>query len=238
MTYDLISLLKPLAEPGYRDFHVKLVPGLDKARVLGVRVPALRKIGRELARSADAQRILDDRTPDAYYEETVVRGAVVGAAKLDLDARLRYIADFVPYITNWALCDTFVSGLKFRDAELPAVRAFLTPYLTSVEEFPARFGAVMLLSFFVRPDTLDDTLHALTSLPAPGYNARMAAAWALAECLVKFPERTLAYLDASALDAWTYRKTLQKALESRRLPEELRPALKQRRMQKKNLETT
>lgn len=226
MNYDLLSRLQPLAEPAYRDFHIKLVPELDAGQMLGVRMPALRALGKELAKSEDARTILDDRTPDQYYEETVVRGAVIGAAKLDFGARLHYIAAFVPYITNWALCDTFVSGLKFRKEELPAVREFLTPYLSSREEFPARFGAVMLLRFFVRADCLTDTLARLTAIPCPSYNAQMAVAWALAECLVKFPEQTLAHLKQGGLTPWTYRKTLQKALESRRLPDRLRPVLK------------
>ena len=155
-----------------------------------------------------------------------MRGAVIGAAKLPFDEKLRQMADFIPYITNWAICDTFVSGLRFKPEELPAVWDFLVPYLQSVEEFPARFGAVMLLRFFVRADCLPDTLTALTSLPASGYNAQMAAAWALAECLVRFPDETLAHLKLSMLNPWTYRKTLQKALESRRLPDGLRPVLK------------
>lgn len=226
MTYDLLSMLSPLAEPSYRDFHVRLVPELSAGDMLGVRLPALRKLAGQLAAGPDARAILDDRTPDRYYEETIVRGAVIGAAKLPLTERLQYIADFVPYITNWAICDAFVSGLRFKKAELPAVRAFLAPYLESAEEFPARFGAVMLLRFFVRADCITDTLTALTALPAPGYNAQMAAAWALAECLVKFPDETLAHLKLSMLSPWTYRKTLQKALESRRLPDELRPVLK------------
>ena len=229
MTYDLLPRLLPLAEPAYRDFHIKLVPELDATQMLGVRMPALRKLGRELAKGPEAAQILADRTPDTYYEETVVRGVVTGCAKLDLPTRLEQIAAFVPYIRNWAICDTFVSGLKFRDADLPTVRAFLTPYVTSCEEFPARFGAVMLLRFFVRPNTLDDTLRTLTDLPAPGYNARMAVAWALAECLVKFPEATLSHLDQHPLDPWTHRKTLQKALESRRLPDALRAALREKR---------
>ena len=227
MTYDLLSMLIPLAEPSYRDFHVELVPrDCPPVEMLGVRMPALRKLARQLA----TDRICISfwtRGPNRYYEETIVRGAVIGAAKLPFDEKLRQMADFIPYITNWAICDTFVSGLRFKPEELPAVRDFLVPYLQSAEEFPARFGAVMLLRFFVRADCLPDTLTALTSLPASGYNAQMAAAWALAECLVRFPDETLAHLKLSMLNPWTYRKTLQKALESRRLPDGFtRPVLK------------
>ena len=80
MKYDLISRLTPLAEPDYRDFHVRLVPELDADGMLGVRMPALRALGKELARGPDVRVILDDRTPDRYYEETVVRGGVNGCA--------------------------------------------------------------------------------------------------------------------------------------------------------------
>ena len=229
MQYDLISRLRPLADEGYRAFHLGLVPELDAAHMLGVRMPALRAFGKELAKSVDAQAILDDRTPDFWYEETVVRGVVTGAARMDFPTRLEYISAFVPYITNWALCDGFVSGLKCRTDDLPALRAFLEPYLASREEFPARFGAVMLLRFFIREDCLADTLERLAALPAEGYNARMAAAWALAECLVRFPEQTLPVLLGEAAPPWTRRKAVQKALESRRLPASLRPQLKQLR---------
>ena len=66
MNYDLLSRLQPLAEPAYRDFHIKLVPELDAGQMLGVRMPALRALGKELAKSEDARTILDDRTPDQY----------------------------------------------------------------------------------------------------------------------------------------------------------------------------
>lgn len=235
MKYDLLPQLLPLVDMKYRDFHLKLVPEADRTPMLGVRMPELRRIGKELARSADANAILHDHTPDTYHEETIIRGVVIGAAKLPLDERLAQIAAFVPYIHNWAICDTFISGLRFQTADLPAVRAFLQSYLLSTEEFPARFGAVMLLRFFVQLSMLSDTLNMLIQIPATGYNARMAVAWALAECIVKFPAETLPFLEQHPLDTWTYRKTLQKALESRRLSPDLRPILQEKR---KNLPKT
>lgn len=233
MTYDLLPLLTPLMDVAYRDFQVRLVPELTPEDMLGVRMPALRRLGCALAAGADAQTILHDDGPDRYHEETLLRGIVIGAAKLSLAARLAHMAAFVPRIANWAVCDAFVSGLRFKTDEMGAVRAFLSPYLASPDEFPARFGCVMLLRFFVQEDcladTLADTLACLTAIPATGYNARMGVAWALAECLVRHPVPTLAHLEACGLDTWTHRKTLQKALESRRLTAELRPRLREMR---------
>lgn len=229
MKYDLLSKLLPIAESSYRDFHIKLVPELSAENMLGVRMPALRQLGRVLAKGADVNLILQDDSPDRYYEETVIRGIMIGAAKLTLEERLFYIDKYVPRIKNWAVCDSFVSGLRFEKQQLDAVNAFLRPYLASSDEFYARFGVVMLLRFFVREEVIEQTLQSLLSIPAQGYNARMAVAWGLAECLVKYPIPTLKQLEAFDLDVWTHRKTLQKALESKRLPQNLRSVLIERR---------
>ena len=39
----ITDMLFELQDTGYRDFHSKLVPGVDKERIIGVRTPALRQ---------------------------------------------------------------------------------------------------------------------------------------------------------------------------------------------------
>lgn len=213
--------LTALADEKYRDFHTKLVPGLDN--MLGVRMPALRALAKELAKE-DWRGWLDDPTPDRWYEETMLRGILIASARMPDEERLTRTAAFVPQITNWAVCDCVCSTFRFRDRA--RLWDFLQPYLHSPDEFPARFGAVMLLHDFVTEAELDRTLSALAAIPAVGYNARMGVAWAVAECGVRFPARTLAFLRTDALDDWTHNKALQKMLESRRLPGDLRDTVK------------
>ncbi len=45
---EIRARLLELADPGYREFHGKLLPGTDN--ILGVRVPALRKLAKEIVR--------------------------------------------------------------------------------------------------------------------------------------------------------------------------------------------
>lgn len=215
--------LEGLADPAYREFHMRLVPGLTD--MLGVRSPALRALAKEVA-AGDWESYLSQEACHDTYEETMLHGMVIGAAKLPLSRRLTEIKAFVPVISNWALCDGFVSSLRFRAGEMDALWEFLAPYLLSQLEFPARFGAVMLLRFYVRQDCINRTIHALAGIPAPGYNARMGVAWALSTCYIKFPAPTMAVLQAAALDDWTYNKTLQKILESKRVTAEDREALR------------
>ena len=46
---------------------------------------------------------------------------------------------------------------------------------------------------------------------------RMAVAWAISVCFVKFPDETMRYLRESRLDADTYNKALRKIVESDRV---------------------
>lgn len=214
--------LHTYADPAYKAFQSRLVPGLDN--LLGVRTPALRALAREIA-ADDWRAWLDDPTPDRWNEETTLRGMVIALAQMDTEERLARLAAFVPRIINWAVCDSLCATLKFRDKT--RLWDFLAPYLATTEEFPARFGAVMLLTNFVAASDLDRTLSALSAIPAPGYNARMGVAWALSVCGVRFPDRTLAFLDTdTGLDDWTHNKALQKMLDSRRLPDHLRPTVR------------
>lgn len=42
-----------------------------------------------------------------YFEEVMLQGMVLGYVKTDLEEILRYIADFIPRIDNWSVCDSF-----------------------------------------------------------------------------------------------------------------------------------
>lgn len=171
-----------------------------------------------------------ETSEDVYYEETMLRGLVIAYAKMDYERRLEYIQCFVPCIHNWAVCDSFCSTLK--DAEKYPARywEFLAPYFSSDQEYEARFGAVMLLSHFVKREYLDDALFRLESIRQDGYYAKMAAAWAISVYFAAFPQEVLEYLQgAHRLDAFTYRKTLQKILESFRVDKETKAIIREMR---------
>ncbi len=70
---------------------------------------------------------------------------------------------------------------------------------------------------YTRPETAQDIFDALDGLQSAGYYAKMAAAWLLCECIIKLRDPAFAYLKASKLDAFTFNKALQKAVESYRV---------------------
>lgn len=203
--------LLEMSEPGYRKFITPLMPGVEN--VLGIRLPLLRKLAREIARG-DWQTYLD-RADDLYFEERMLQGLVIGYARCTPEERLARVAAFVPKIDNWAICDCFC--WRLRPADRDAMWRFIQPYFRSEAEFGVRFAVVMALGNFVDQTHLDDFLDQLAGVRHEAYYARMGVAWAVSVCYVKFPKRTQEWLGDCPLDDWTYNKSLQKIVESYRV---------------------
>lgn len=205
--------LLALSEEGYRAFSAKLLPSY--VQLLGVRLPALRRLARELAGS-DWRSWLD--TADSgCFEEILLQGMVIGYVQTDVEEILARTAAFIPLIDNWSVCDSFCSGLKIAGEHPERVWRFLQPYFSSEREFDVRFAVVMGLFYYIDDgghwfprllDCLDAVCH-------PGYYARMAVAWAVSICFVRHPAETMMYLRRCRLESFTYSKALQKIMESR-----------------------
>ncbi len=199
-----------LKDEKYREFNSKLLPNIDN--VLGVRVPDLRKLAKELAKG-DWKNYKDD----FYYEEIMLQGLVIGYAKLEPQKRLDLLIEFVPKINNWGICDIVCSNLKFIKENKELVWEFIQQYLNSDKEFEIRFGVVILLNYFIEDEYIDRVLKILDKIKNDGYYAKMAVAWALSICFVKYWDKTFEYLKSCNLDKWTYNKAIQKTCESYRI---------------------
>lgn len=217
--------LLDLRDEKYQKFHSALVPNVDN--VLGVRVPEVRKIAKELAKSPEWINYRDD----LYYEEIMIQGLLICYAKMEIDDRLNCIKNFVPKINNWGTCDVFCSNLKFTKKNKKIVWQFLQQYLNSEKEFEIRFVVVMLLSYYIEDEYIDEILKILDKINHEGYYAKMAVAWALSVCFVKQWDKTLEYFKNSNLSDWVFNKAIQKTCESYRISEERKKLLK--KMKKK-----
>lgn len=209
----LAQYLRAIADPAYRQFHQKLIPGVEG--LLGVRVPALRALAKEIAKG-DREGYFAQVRPDTY-EEVMLYGLVIGHIRDDFAATARQLDRFVPMIDNWAVCDVCCSGLKLAARRQEELWTYLQQYLSSREEFCLRFGLVMLMSYYIDQAHIDRVLACYGAVRHEGYYVKMAVAWGVSVCFVKFREKTLSLLESGALEPETYRKALQKILESNRV---------------------
>ncbi len=210
----LLQELESLADPQYKAFHEGLIPGVRMA--WGVRLPALRGLAKKLLRG-DPVGFLEKTQPGSY-EETLLRGLVIGGLNLPWEGKRPWVEDFLPRIDNWAVCDTFCNSLKPRSPEdRRGMWAFFSPLYASSQEYSARAACVVQLSHFVDQEHVEEGLALLQQVAHPGYYAKMAVAWALSVWYVKFPQAVEELLAQQTLDPWVQNKSIQKVRESRRV---------------------
>lgn len=202
-----------LSDEKYRKFSASLLPDVDN--ILGVRLPELRKLAKKIAK--DDWRNFINVSDGRYFEEIMLQGMVIGYAKMDIEERLKYITEFIPKINNWSLCDSFCNGLKFTKDNMERIFEFIKPYLLSQKEFEVRFAVVMILDFYINERYINEILKLFDTVKHSGYYVKMAVAWAISICYVKFPNETMKYLRNNTLDDFTYNKSLQKITESLRV---------------------
>ena len=207
--------LESLADPDYREFSARLLP--PGTPLLGVRLPALRKLARRLAK--DGWRTYLEEEADDTFEEILLQGMVIGCADVPTAERQALTAAFVPKIGNWSVCDSFCAGLKAVREDPDSWWTFLMPYVTDTEEYAVRFGVVMLLFYYIDEAHLPAVLALLGQADCQGPAARTAVSWAAAECCIRFPEPTEAFFADGRLAPSPLRGALQKLVESHRVGE-------------------
>lgn len=208
--------LESMVEDKYRDFSASLIPGVDN--MLGIRLPKLRVVAKRLAKE-DWEACMGWKD-NKYFEETMLQGMVLGYAKADIAELLRAFEEFIPKINNWSVNDSFCNTFKAAGKYQKEVWDFLMGYKNSDKEYEVRVVAVMLMIYYLNDEYVDRTFDVLAELDTRTYYASMAVAWAFSAAWAKYPERTKKYLSEHTLDAATYKKTLQKCIESYKVSDE------------------
>lgn len=217
-TENIKEILLSYVDDKFKDFTSALIPG--SRPILGVRIPVLRQIAKEIAKG-DWQTFIRE-APEDTYEEVNVKGFVIGYAKADLETLFPYIAAHIEKINDWSLCDGFCSNLKIVAKHRERFLEFLLPYAKIDDEFKQRVVAVILMDYYLTDEYINMTLEVLDSLKNEKYYCKMAVAWAVATAWAKQREKTYTYMQDgnNTLDDWTYNKAIQKMLESYRVSAE------------------
>lgn len=206
----------------YRDFHSKLMPTVEKEKIIGVRVPELRKFAKELGKKEEAKDFLKI-LPHKYYEEDNIHAFLIEQIK-DFDECIHALDNFLLYVDNWATCDMMTPKVfkKHTDRLLPKINEWLiSDYIYEV-----RFAIGMLLKFYLDENFDEEYLKLVASVKSNGYYINMMIAWYFATALAKQWDKTLPYIENKVLDKWTHNKAIQKSVESYRITKEQKEYLK------------
>lgn len=208
----------------YRDFHAKLVPGMDIASIIGVRTPELRKLAKQLSKHERVGEFLAV-LPHQYLDEMNLHGFIISEIK-DYDACLKEIERFLPYVDNWATCDLLSPKAFKQKKNRGRLIDDIKRWMASDEPFVKRFGIEMLMSFYLDDDFKPEYLKWVAEIHHEHYYVKMMVAWFFATALAKQWDATLPYITGQTMEKWTHNKSIQKAIESYRITSEQKDLLR------------
>ena len=218
---EIRARLSALAEPGYADFQAKLIPTVPREKILGVRLPALRALAREI-KGDEARAFLSD-LPHQTLEENLLHAILLGRER-DFGTALAEVDRFLPFADNWATTDILRPKVFARHAgeALPSIRRWLASPLPYVRRAAVGF----LLAYYLDDNFEPGVLALPAKIPQEEYYVSMMVAWFYATALAKRWDETLPYLENRVLPTPTHNKTIRKAIESYRVPPERKEYLR------------
>lgn len=202
-----------LADREYHDFHSRLMPNIDPELVIGVRVPKIRALAKEIEKTQAAKDFIA-ALPHKYYEENNLHSCLIAKIK-DFDECAAEVERFIPFIDNWATCDML--SPKVFAKHKPELLGKIKTWIRSEHTYTIRFGIEMLMSHFLDEDFRAEYLTLPASVISDEYYVNMMIAWFFATALAKQYDAALPYIAERRLPEWVHKKTIQKAVESYRI---------------------
>jgi len=208
----------------YRDFNSKLIPTVDPHLMIGIRTPLLRKFAKELFKTEPEQAaaFMHD-LPHRYFEENNLHAFLIENIK-DFNAAMNETEKFLPFIDNWATCDSFSPSIfkKYPDA----VYQKILTWLQSSHTYTVRYAIGLLLSNYLDERFKPEMLELVSAVKSEEYYINMMIAWYFSFALIKQYDAALPYIKKQTLDPFTHNKTIQKAVESYRIPADVKDYLR------------
>lgn len=206
----------------YRDFHSRLMPTVDKEKIIGVRTPLLRKYANAFAKTEEAEQFLRV-LPHEYYEENNLHGFLIEKMK-DFDECIKALDRFLPYVDNWATCDMMSPKVLGKHTE--RLLEQIKIWIKAEDTYTVRFAIGLLMNHYLEEYFAMDYPDMVAAVQSEEYYIQMMQAWYFATALAKQYEAILPYLEQHRLGVWVHNKAIQKAVESSRITPEQKSYLK------------
>lgn len=206
---EFINYLFSLQDKKYRDFHFKLLKN-DNIKLIGIKTPILKKIALSISKGNYLDFIKNNK--HEYYEETLILGLVISNTNnIDL------LNDYLKYIDNWAVNDIVASSMKYFKKNQENGFILIKDYISSKNNWIVRFGYVLLLNYYINDLYIDDIIELIKKCNNSDYYVKMAVAWLISICFIKYKDKTIKLFENNNLDKFIINKSISKINDSYRV---------------------
>lgn len=210
-----------LQDKKYQELQSKIIPNIDSSTIIGVRTPEIKKLAKEVVKG-DYKPFLEE-LPHKYYDENQLHAFIISEIK-DYDECIKYINKFLPYIDNWATCDTLIPKVFKKNPDKLIIE--VKKWIKSKDTYNIRYGIGTLMRFYLNDEFKEEYLKLVSKIKSDEYYVNMMIAWYYATALAKQYDKTIKYIENNKLNTWVHNKTIQKAIESYRITDKQKDYLR------------
>lgn len=203
-----------LRDEAFADFQARLLPTVERDRVVGVRTPNLKALARELDGTDEAAAFLL-ALPHYYFEENNLHAFLISRIR-GFDETLAEVERFLPFVDNWATCDQLSPKAFAKTPE--GLLHSIERWLASDRVYTVRYAIGCLMRYFLGERFKREYADAVAAIRSDEYYVQMMAAWYFATALAKNRDDAWGYL--ALLDPTVRKMAIRKAIESYRLSDE------------------
>lgn len=219
---NITKRLFELKDEKYKTFSEKLIPDTNLP-IIGVRVPALRKLAKELTDCENVNDFLSEK--HSYYEEVFLHGLIITHVKTDYKSTVTMLDGFIPQIDNWSVCDCISSSVKIPKKDTEKYFDYLINLLKSEKPYTVRFAIVSLKSHYL-PEKTAEIIQSVSDIKSNNYYIDMALSWLYCETLIKDYSSAIKVIEEKRLPTFIQNTTIKKACESYRISDDKKEYLK------------
>ena len=202
----------------YKEFN-KSLSLRTKYEMIGIKVPVLRKLAKEISKTSNIYDYLSVNKND-YYEEVLLEGYIISYID-DESIFNKYFKEYIKKIDDWSLCDQFCDSIDIVEKYPDKYFKLACKLALNKKEFISRVGIVIILEHFIKTKTyLQDIFNLLDSIESDQFYVNMAEAWLLSFMFIKHRDETLEYIKNNKLNKFTHNKTISKIHDSYRVSKE------------------
>lgn len=218
----ILDILYKEADSDYKKFNAKLIPNVNIENIIGVKIPIIRRIAKEIYNSEECVNFLND-LPHKYLEENILHSCLISLNN-DYDLVINELDEFLPYIDNWSVCDTLKPKVLINNKEKTYIK--IKEWIKSKDTYMVRFAITILLNYYLDEDFKDEYNDLVMSIKTDEYYINMAIAWYFSFALIKQYNRTIKIIESKKLSKFIQNKSIQKAIESKRINDEIKEYLR------------
>lgn len=218
--------LVKLQKEGLKNFNKLLIPNLDK-EIIGVTNPKIKELSKAIIQKKDEEFLLS--LPHLYYEEDILHGYLLSYNVYTYQELIELIEKFLPYVNNWAVCDTMAKNKKILLKEREQYFNKCLEWVNTNKTYFIRFGLLQMMSYYLIDNYVDKIIDIILTIHNHDYYVDMMISWLLATMMINYQDKVISLLKEKQLNDFIIRKTISKSIESYRISNDTKEYLKELR---------